>query len=172
MSKIKFKFNKQKAIETILYLAQKRHFIDKMSLYKFLFFADEIHLNKYGRIICGGKYVAMPLGPVPSEIKDLIEKEKHTDFDIKDYWITPNREPNIDYLSKSDIEAINQAYGEYSQYEPKELSDISHKHKAWINARNKNKFVNNNKIDYIDLICADNQELIEDLEENSQYILI
>lgn len=172
MSKIKFNFNKQKAIEVILYFAQKRHCIDKMSLYKFLFFADEIHLNKFGRPICGGKYVAMPLGPVPSEIKDLLEKENHLEFDINDYWITPNRSPNMDYLSKSDIEAINQAYGEYSQYLPKELSDISHEHKAWINARSKNILVNNNRIDFIDLIDLDNKDLIEDLEENSQYILI
>jgi uncharacterized phage-associated protein len=114
----------------------------------------------------------MPFGPVPSEIKDLLEKEKHPDFDIKDYWVTPNRSPNMEYLSKSDIEAINQSYGEYSQYMPKVLSDISHEHKAWINARNKNKLINNNRIDYIDLLDPSNEELIEDLEENSQYILI
>jgi len=171
MSKIKFNFNKQKAIETILYIAQKRDYIDKMSLYKFLFYSDEIHLNNFGRTIYGGKYVAMPLGPVPSEVKALLDKGC-PEFVINDYWITPTREPNMEYLSKSDVDALNQAYGMYSQFKPRELSDISHEHIAWKNARKKNSFVQNNPVDFLDLIDPDNVELIEDLEENSKFILI
>ena len=172
MNKIQFKFNKQKSIEVILFLAHKKGFIDKMSLYKFLFFADEIHLNEFGRTICGGVYVAMPLGPVPSEIKDLLEKQTHEEFQINEYWITPTREPDLEYLSKSDLDAINQAYGEYSQYPPRVLSNISHEHIAWKKARNKNTFINNNRINLIDLIDPNNEDLIIDLQENSQYILI
>lgn len=170
--KIEFQFNKQKAIEAILYLANKRPSIDKMSLYKFLFFADIEHLNKYGRPIFGGYYVAMPLGPVPSQIKDLLEKENNSEFEIIEYMITATRTANTEYLSNSDMEVLDQIYGKFGNYSATQLSNLSHEHSAWINARKSNKLKNNNRLDYKDMIDACNSELIEDLEENSKYILI
>ncbi len=170
--KIEFQFKKQKAIEAILYLANKRPSIDKMSLYKFLFFADIEHLNRYGRPIFGGYYVAMPKGPVPSQISDMLEHENNNEFNIIDYMITATRESNTDYLSSSDMEVLDQIYGKYGNYSAPQLSDLSHEHPAWINARKSNKFRNNNRLDYKDMIDACNSELIEDLEENSRYIMI
>lgn len=169
--KIEFRFNKQKAIEAILYLANKRPSIDKMSLYKFLFFADIEHLNKYGRPIIGDFYVAMPFGPVPSQVKDLLEKEQHSEFDIDEYMITATRQSNTDYLSISDMEILDQIYGRYCNYSARQLSNLSHEHKAWINARKLNPNKNNNKLDYKDMIDPCNTDLIEDLEENSKYIM-
>lgn len=168
---IEFQFNKEKAIEAILYLANKRPSIDKMSLYKFLFFADIEHLNKYGRPIIGDYYVAMPLGPVPSQVKDLLEKEKHSEFDIDEYMITATRKSNNDYLSQSDMEVLDTIYDKLKNFSARQLSELSHKHPAWINARNCNKFRNNNRLDYRDMIRDNNKDLIEDLEENSRYIL-
>lgn len=170
--RIEFKFNKQKAIEAILYLANKRPSIDKMSLYKFLFFADIEHLNRYGRPIFGGYYVAMPKGPVPSQVSDLLEHENNPEFDIIDYMITATRKENQEYLSTTDMEVLDQIYGKYGNYSAPELSDLSHKHPAWINAKKFNVFKNNNKLDYIDMIDPCNVDLIEDLEENSKYIMI
>lgn len=173
MSKrIVFKFNKQKAIEAILYLANKRPSLDKMSLYKFLFFADNEHLNKYGRPIFGGYYVAMPRGPVPSQIKSLLEDENLTEFAIDDYMITATRQANLDYLSQSDVEVLDLIYGRLGHLSARQLSNLSHEHIAWINARNSNISKDNNKLDYKDMIDPCNEDLIEDLEENSQYIVI
>lgn len=170
--RIEFQFNKQKAIEAILYLANKRPSIDKMSLYKFLFFADIEHLNRYGRPIFGGYYVAMQRGPVPSQIKNLLEHKNNSEFEIIDYMITATREANTEYLSSSDLEVLDQIYGKYGNYSAPQLSDLSHKHPAWINARKFNKFKNNNRLDYKDMIDPCNTELIQDLEENSKYIMI
>ncbi len=169
---IEFNFNKQKAIEAILYLANKRPSIDKMSLYKFLFFADVEHLNRYGRPIYGGHYVAMPFGPVPSQVKDILEKENLPEFDIVDYMITANRQPNTEFLSQSDMEVLDQIYGKLGNFSASALSKLSHEHPAWLNAKNKNTNRKNNKLDYKDMINPHNTDLIEDLEENSRYILI
>lgn len=170
--KIEFKFNKQKAIETILYLAKKRPSIDKMSLYKFLFFADVEHLNRYGRPIIGDYYVAMQFGPVPSHVKNLLEKDNISRLAIDDYMLTATEKPDTDYLSVSDIEVLDEVYDRLKGYSARELSNLSHKHPAWINARNRNKYRNNNRLDYKDMIREENIELIEDLEENSKYIMI
>ena len=169
---IEFQFNKQKAIEAILYLANKKPSIDKMSLYKFLFFADYEHLNKYERPIFGGYYVAMPYGPVPSQVKNLLEKEKHAEFDIDDYMITATRQANLEYLSKSDVEVLDLVYGRLGNYSARQLSNLSHEHIAWKNARKANIWRNNNRLDYKDMIDPLNEYLIEDLEENSRYIVI
>lgn len=170
--KIVFKFNKQKAIEAVLYLANKRPSIDKMSLYKFLFFADDVHLNKYGRPIFGGYYVAMQRGPVPSQVKNLLEKEKHPEFAIDDYMITATRGANLELLSQSDVEVLDLTYGRYGNYSARQLSELSHEHRAWKNARKINLLKNNNELNYKDMIYDCNTDLLEDLEENSKYIVI
>lgn len=167
---IEFTFNRQKAIEAILYLAKKRNSIDKMSLFKFLFFADIEHLNVFGRPIFGGYYVAMPLGPVPSQLCDLLAHENCEDFDIVGYWITANREPNLDWLSQTDIDMLDLVYGKLGNKTPRELSNLSHEHIGWINANKLNTGRKNNRIDFKDLIR--NKEHIEELEETSKYIVI
>lgn len=168
MRKIFFKFNKEKALETILYLANKRPSIDTMSLYKFMFFSDVKHLNEYGRPIFGGHYVAMKFGPVPSEVKNLVEK-KTTDFDRLDYMLTANRKANTDLLSESDIRVLDFVYEKYKSLSARELSNLSHEHIAWINAR-KNLFCNNPGINYADMI--ENEYTKEYLMENSRFIVI
>ena len=174
MSKIIFNFNKEKAIEVILYLIKKKPSmdIDKMSLFKFLFFSDEEHLNKYGRPITGGHYVAMQYGPVHSQISNLVKHTRKDSFNVLEYMITAQREPNMDYISESDKEVMDEIFEKYKNYNALELSEISHKHPAWLKAKQRNLIKNNNALDYKDMINPQNTELIEDLEENSRYIVI
>lgn len=49
--KIEFQFNRQKAIEAILYFAnaRKQQKLTVLHLLKFLYYADMYHLNKYDR---------------------------------------------------------------------------------------------------------------------------
>ncbi|MDM8562335.1 DUF4065 domain-containing protein, partial [Candidatus Marithioploca araucensis] len=63
MSKrIEFQFNAKKALEVILWLATKEHNSGYHALLKTLFFAEEYHLNHYGRPIVGDVYLAMEYG--------------------------------------------------------------------------------------------------------------
>lgn len=168
---ITFKFNENKAIELVLYLANKKSKIDKLTLLKFIFFADIYHLNKYDRPILGGKYVAMPNGPVASELFDIIKKGNSA-FALNKNTILPNREGCEDYFSKSDLEALDYAFNQYSQYSGPELSDLSHEHKAWINAREREPFSNNPIIHYKDFFDDEFSSQIEFLEENAHLMVI
>ena len=172
MDNICFKFNKEKAIEVILYLANKKAgTIDAITLNKMLFYADEYHLNKYGRPIFGGYYVAMHYGPVPSQIRDLINnKENKKAFSKNEYFIVANREANLEYLSKSDIEALDKSFEICKDISPMNLSDKSHLHKAWKNAWDKHTFYcKSPKIDYSDMI--ENQDIITSLQSISKIMV-
>lgn len=135
--KIEFNFNKQKANAVILYLANKYNDISKMRLLKYVFFADLYHINKYGRPILGDRYVAMDNGPVLSKLYDML-KMPSKDFHIeKKMLVIPDKQPDLDYLSKSDIEALDYVLNQYSQYDTLEMSDLTHEYLSWQIAREK-----------------------------------
>ena len=70
--------------------------------------------------------------------------------------LTATEKPDTDYLSVSDIEILDEVYDRLKGYSARELSNLSHKHPAWINARNRNKYRNNNRLDYKDMIREEN----------------
>ena len=76
---ITFDYNQQKAFQVILwFLGRHGERLEKLKLVKLIFFADREHLHRYGRPIVGGRYVAMPLGPVASQCLDdmRVKQEK------------------------------------------------------------------------------------------------
>lgn len=167
--KIEFRFNKDKANAVILYLAQKDYGISKMRLLKYVFFADLYHINKYGRPILGDKYVAMDNGPVLSKLYDML-KTSSQDYHIeKNMIIIPNTEPDLDYLSKSDIEALDYALEKYSQYETLEMSALIHENNSWKIARNNSPESKAPLIKWEDMIT--NPEVLEDLQVYSKAIV-
>lgn len=168
---IKFNFNKEKAKEAVLYLANRKPSIDKLQLLKFLFYADKYHLNKYDRPILGGHYTAMPRGPVLSELYDEI-KQSCPDYILNGFKIEPLRNANLIYFSKSDIEALDYALCQYSQYSGNELSEFTHKDKAWINARQREPESNNANIYYEDFFDEIDEERLEFLREYAHLMII
>ena len=168
---IKFNFNKEKAREAVLYLANKKPNIDKLQLLKFLFYADKYHLNRYDRPILGGHYTAMPRGPVLSELYDEI-KENCSDYILQGYKIKPLREANLIYFSKSDIEALDYALCQYSQYTGTQLSNLTHNDKAWINARERAPKSKNATIPYEDFFDEIDEERLEFLREYAPLMVI
>ncbi|MFA7657998.1 MAG: Panacea domain-containing protein [Candidatus Gastranaerophilaceae bacterium] len=172
MSNIKFNFNKQKAIETILYLANKDGLITKMRLLKFVFFADLYHVNKYGRPILGDSYFAMKNGPVLSKLYDML-KHSTTDYLVKDNNLIEScREFNPEYFSKSDIDALDYAFVQYSQYETMQLSELTHSHKTWLRAVRREPKSKNAKICWEDFFDNENNEDIPYLQEVSERMII
>lgn len=135
-------FDRQSAIETILYLAShsKKPTFHRIS--KLLYFADRDHLSRYGRLICGDHYVAMKHGPVPSGVYDILKyiqgtgtnafpeaKDAFTIHDI--YRVVALRQPDLEWLSDSDIECLDRSIAEYGEKSFDELTDISHATVAW-----------------------------------------
>lgn len=111
---------------------------------KILYFADMVHLSKFGRSITGDTYIAMDYGPVPSAIYDIFKslrgdgsspyKEMATSaIRIKNRFIVNAlQEADLKYLSKTDtlvIDDIILAFGDHSWAD---IVEISHQY-AWSN---------------------------------------
>ncbi|MEO6666974.1 MAG: Panacea domain-containing protein, partial [Nitrospiria bacterium] len=68
-----FRFDPEKALQAILFVARMLPGATFHQISKIIYFADKAHLQKYGRLICGDTYVAMKHGPVPSGIYDILK---------------------------------------------------------------------------------------------------
>lgn len=139
-------FRKDESIQAILYVASKYQKKDIHKICKTLYFADQEHLSKYGRSITGDTYIAMSFGPVPSSIEDIFKAmrggyfeqyvndiRQYFDF-INDYCIRLNKEADLDYLSESDIECLDNAIVKCNGKSFNELTEMSHDY-AWSNTR-------------------------------------
>ena len=71
----------RKLIELVVYLTGRLRGPTFHSISKMLYFADKLHLSKYGRLISGDNYVAMAHGPVPSAVYNIMKvpREKYTE---------------------------------------------------------------------------------------------
>lgn len=180
---INFQVNSDKALESILYLSNKKPNIDHYHILKMLFYADKEHLNKYGRPIIGDTYIKMDAGPVPSEVLDIINfncfrfSSKFFDKILESFIVTqsnkkklisPLRKTNTDLFSESDIECLDAAFDFCKNKTFNELYNITHKEKAWKNAeKNKN-------MDYELFIQDDNpnkEDIIENLKQESSFLI-
>ncbi|HOI30882.1 MAG TPA: Panacea domain-containing protein [Melioribacteraceae bacterium] len=109
---------------------------------KVFYFADKLHLSKYGRFMFGETYVAMPKGHVPSTIYDMIkfirgDGSKEFDPELKKSIIVDGNKikaiqpANLDYLSPSEIECLNNAIDEFGKLNHSLVFFKSHKDHAY-----------------------------------------
>ena len=172
---IQYKFDRSKAIASILYVVNALTKVDFHKLSKILYFAERKHLARYGRTITGDWYVAMKNGPVPSNIYDYLKIVKgETGFrdeylkkclEIEGpYNIKAKQEADLDEFSESDLECLNESIEENKNLSFVELTYKSHD-KAWKNAPQ------DDRIDFIDIAKAEGADkvmidYIENLVEN------
>lgn len=134
---ITFQFNRQKAIETIIYLSKQISDPDIYGVCKLLYFADKTHLEKYGRFIYGETYCAMKNGATPSNTYDLLKEISEKPLKglrLEGHMVVPSREPNLDLLSESDIECLDQVikvWGNVPNWERKNAAHDEAWQKAW-----------------------------------------
>jgi uncharacterized phage-associated protein len=178
-----FNINPEKAVEAIVYLANKKPNIDHHHVVKTMFYADKKHLNKYGRPVLGDRYVKMRAGPVPSLVLDIINlngfavgaellEKALSSFTVTQAFqnklIAPKRETVLDKFSESDLEYLDNAFDFCKEMDFKKLCDISHEEKAWQAAER------DRDMDY-SLMLDDNNPLksgiVEDLEETARSIV-
>ncbi len=130
-----FRFDPEKALETILFIAAKVP--DTYHIGKIIYFADLQHLENYGRFISGDYYCALKDGPVPSGTYDIIkdvredrrpryELSAHESFSVDGYDVKPKRLANFDLFSKSDISCLETAIEKYGSLSFGKLKQISH----------------------------------------------
>lgn len=142
---IKLSFNLEKSLQVILYVANRLKRKDFHKIFKVIYFADRNHLSEYGRSITGDTYIAMNDGPVPSNIYDIFKALRGDGFfaekgkDFSNYFIVTNwsiiepvRKENLDVLSESDVEKLNESLSQYGSLSWDEIREKSHDY-AWRN---------------------------------------
>ena len=102
-------FHEDKAINSILYLLNINGGKMKINkLFRLLFLGDRYHLSKYGRLITDDTYQTSNEGPIPINIKALIQTTDNIFL-----WhleiLSAEISPNLNYLSQSDINALEYA---------------------------------------------------------------
>lgn len=174
---ISFEMNEDKAIEALVWLADKQLGITPFYVSKVLYFAEKEHLNRFGRPILGDRYIRMPFGPVPSKTYDLIKgtsrKKKYAEklreaVDVQEGALRPLRKPNMEMFSRTDIECLTNALRKYGCLEFGKLSRISHRETAW------KKAPENGEMDYEDMIdqSPKQKKIIENLREHARQIVL
>ena len=135
---------------TVLYIIEKcGGSLDYVKLNKLLYFAQQLHLVKYGRGIFNDTFKARNLGPVPSFIyKAIKDKEDGVRGDLnienfnsgltvsngKPQLITSCEIPDMDEFSISDIRCLDEILEKYKDQPSERLTEISHEDGAWIEA--------------------------------------
>ena len=132
--------------------------LGKHELFKILYFASQKHLVRYGDAMITDFY-AMEFGPVPSTLSNFL-KGKHNDIALSlktdketGYVLSPLLDPDMDELSKVDIECLNEAIVENNGLSFKELTRKSHD-SAWKKAWNNPTGKRGSKIEIIDIARA------------------
>lgn len=141
-----FNLHIEKAVNSLLFVISNLEKADTHKTYKILYFADQKHLLKFGRPIFGDTYVKMKYGPVPSFIKNVVDENieglEEVVAKYHRYFVKPLVEPNLDYLSESDLECLKESLEENRNLEFSTLTDKSHDY-----AYNKASW----NIDYLDM---------------------
>jgi len=178
---IKYKPNPHKVIEALVYVAKKCpgrgfHFVLKT-----LYFADKLHLQRYGRPVLGDTYIKMSFGPVgslaydflklsdfaPLELLDVVERALRVERDGKKPKVHAQRDFNPDLFSKTDLEVLEEASNHCSRMDFNTRTMITHDEPAWVEAQMRGE------MDYeliLDEDAENRDELLEYIRETSHSI--
>jgi|SRR5882724_1519974 len=136
-------FSPQKALESVLYIAARLKEPTIHETLKIRYFADKLHLAKYGWMASGDDYVAMKFGPVASGTYNLLKAARgdqsgwvHPLFVelVRDTLsvatdgrsLQPRREADLTQLPASDVECLDEAIRQYGNMPFKKRTDMSH----------------------------------------------
>lgn len=123
----------KKTIEAIIYIARKYYNPEIYAICKLLYLVDKISLEKYGRFLFNESYCAMKEGAVPSDAYSLLKMARNTNIDgikVDGYDVVTSREADINLLSESDIECLDQIVDAYNTLPGWALRDAAHD-QAW-----------------------------------------
>jgi hypothetical protein len=139
------KFNEQKGLAAILFLANITGKIDLYALLKTLYYAEKYHLQKWGRTITGDVPCRLPYGPVPSNMYDMLKSVRGDGYwprELSDSLcfidpktIVPKKEPDLNRLSDTDVEELKRSFDERGLNSFKDLCEEAHKDPAFIRSR-------------------------------------
>jgi uncharacterized phage-associated protein len=132
------RFNLKKVLGIITWFALKEGGeIDKVKLLKLVYLADRLHLRDYGRRIIPGKYYGMRMGPVHSEVKDIVDSNIYDDSEKQlvdesftkvnhDIRLLKDKHFEKALFSKSEIDALEKTWNNFGCFSNWDLKDITH----------------------------------------------
>lgn len=165
--KIQFPFDPQKGLAMLGHLLNLLGgSYNSMALLKLAFLADRYHVRSYARPVSMDEYYALKLGPVPSNLKDIIETEKFfpENFQFAEHRIGL-KHGNIDaaQFSRTDIEAMQFAVDNFGRIGARNeffLANLTHAYPEWDKYRD--RFARSNlgreEMDYKDFLLDANPQ--------------
>ena len=120
-------WDRQKAIEAILYLANRVSEPTVLRILKLIYLADKLHLSRHGRFILGDRYVAMVFGPVASSTYDLLKTPEGGDFTVVDKkGVIACRDADTMAFSRTDQECLDEIVATYGRASTDRLMATAH----------------------------------------------
>ena len=165
-------FDAEKSVAATAYLAHGTG-ESMYPILKMLYLVDKCHLERYGRPVTGDRHVAFKEGPAPSAIYDLMKflrgEHQYSDYsEARDFLnvnatthaVTVVKMPDLDVLSPSDLECLDEILALYREKGKWHVIDVSHD-EAW-KATSRNGFMD---IKTIAAACEGGPVLIQHLAE-------
>lgn len=137
-------YEQKKLIQVVLYILNKTGGIDYYHIFKILYFAELKHLAKWGHRIIADDFYALEYGPVPTKLYDAVKGNNASQTQLADLLkastrfagndapnvLLPTCDTDLNYISASEIEALNSSIAENVQLTFSQLKDKSHD-SAW-----------------------------------------
>lgn len=126
----------------VLYVMQSfTEGVDYIKLFKILYFAQQDHLVRYGKVLIDESFQAVKHGPVPTYTYKALQiaegKPLDGNFDdfllgieVRDKKVYTAMLPDMDYISGFNKKCLDTAIEKYKDTDPYDLSDLSHD-SAW-----------------------------------------
>lgn len=148
-------YDSKKLTELVLFILGKTGGVDFYHAFKILYFAEMKHLAKWGSSIVPDEFCALKYGPVPTRLYDAVKELNHPRMILSEELseviqfagedapnvLLPKREANLKYLSKSEIEALEQSIKENESLTFGQLMRKSHD-EAWEEANHRTNGTN------------------------------
>ena len=133
-------YDSKKLTELVLYILDKTGGVDFYHVFKILYFAEMKHLAKWGSGIVPDEFCALKYGPVPTQLYDAVKELNNPRMELSDELskvimfagedapnvLLPKREADMKFLSKSEIEALDQSIEENKSLTFGQLMSKSH----------------------------------------------
>ena len=164
---MQFTFMPEKAFAVLEKIVQNENHIEIKKAMKLMYLMEKAHLQRYGRQIADDRLCAITHGPVPSNTLALIENNKKCArmidfkssrdtllhfFKIENNQLIKNISPDMDVLSTSDVQVIDEILNHFKTYNTDELIEYTHNLPEYkIFAGRKNKEIT---IEYITEECT------------------
>ncbi len=111
--------------------------VDYIKLFKILYFAQQEHLVKYGKVIVEDTFRAHTYGPVPAYLYKALQiaegKSVEGDFsdflsgiEVRDKMVYATAAPDMDWISGAEKRTLDATIEKYKTVDSFDLSELSH----------------------------------------------